>query len=390
MSSTAAPARVGEAIRGEFPILETTDLPQRVLAGRALASRPRGLRGVPRRLGRERRRVGALGRAGRGGARRRSRALLHATPDELAVTTSVSQGVSGIVSALDLGGPPQDRDLRLRVPDRRADRACAGAARSRDRPRPTGRGRDHPGRGVRRRDRRAHRPRVLHDDLLSHRPSPGRRARSPRIAHDRGALVLADSYQAVGAIDLDAPALGVDFVTGGTVKYLLASRRPRLPLRPRPGCSPTCCRRRPAGSPTRTSSGWTSPTTRPRPTPGASTPALRRCRTSTRASRAWRSSRRRACATIEAHVRDLNTRLIAGAHDLGRDRRHPRRPGPCAARSSASPRAMSPRSSPSSPTSTSTVSSRDGNLRVAAHLYNTEEDVDRLLAALAARRHLLA
>ncbi len=38
-----------------------------------------------------------------------------------------------------------------------------------------------------------------------------------------GALVLADSYQAVGAIELDVRTLGADFVTGGTVKYLLAS-----------------------------------------------------------------------------------------------------------------------------------------------------------------------
>src|SRR4029079_71736 len=44
-----------------------------------------------------------------------------------------------------------------------------------------------------------------------------------RIAHGAGALCLADSYQAIGAIAFDAPALGVDFVTGGTVKYLLAS-----------------------------------------------------------------------------------------------------------------------------------------------------------------------
>ena len=49
-------------------------------------------------------------------------------------------------------------------------------------------------------------------------------------AHAHGALVLADSYQAAGAIELDVRALGADFVTGGTVKYLLASAGPRLPL----------------------------------------------------------------------------------------------------------------------------------------------------------------
>ena len=35
-------------------------------------------------------------------------------------------------------------------------------------------------------------------------------------------------------------------------------------------------------------------------------------------------------------------------------------------------------------------SSRDDSLRVSLHLYNVEEDVDRLLAALARRRALLA
>jgi selenocysteine lyase/cysteine desulfurase len=32
---------------------------------------------------------------------------------------------------------------------------------------------------------------------------------------------------------------------------------------------------------------------------------------------------------------------------------------------------------------------RDENVRVAAHLYSTQEDVDRLLQALETRRHLL-
>jgi selenocysteine lyase/cysteine desulfurase len=36
------------------------------------------------------------------------------------------------------------------------------------------------------------------------------------------------------------------------------------------------------------------------------------------------------------------------------------------------------------------TSTRDSSLRVSLHLYNVEEDVDRLLAALARRRELLA
>ena len=43
------------------------------------------------------------------------------------------------------------------------------------------------------------------------------------IAHASGALVLADSYQAIGALELDVRTLGADVVTGGTVKYLLGS-----------------------------------------------------------------------------------------------------------------------------------------------------------------------
>ena len=43
------------------------------------------------------------------------------------------------------------------------------------------------------------------------------------IAHASGALVLADSYQAIGALELDVRTLGADIVTGGTVKYLLGS-----------------------------------------------------------------------------------------------------------------------------------------------------------------------
>lgn len=44
-----------------------------------------------------------------------------------------------------------------------------------------------------------------------------------RIAHDAGALVLVDAFQAVGAIPIDVRELDVDFLAGGTLKYLLGS-----------------------------------------------------------------------------------------------------------------------------------------------------------------------
>ena len=43
------------------------------------------------------------------------------------------------------------------------------------------------------------------------------------IAHRNGARVLLDSYQALGSMDIDVKDLGVDFLVGGTLKYLLGS-----------------------------------------------------------------------------------------------------------------------------------------------------------------------
>lgn len=43
------------------------------------------------------------------------------------------------------------------------------------------------------------------------------------LAHRQGALVLVDSYQALGTFPIDVKALNVDFLAGGTLKYLLAS-----------------------------------------------------------------------------------------------------------------------------------------------------------------------
>jgi len=41
-----------------------------------------------------------------------------------------------------------------------------------------------------------------------------------RRAHEVGAMVLADIYQSAGSVLIDVHALGVDFVTGGSVKWL--------------------------------------------------------------------------------------------------------------------------------------------------------------------------
>jgi selenocysteine lyase/cysteine desulfurase len=44
-----------------------------------------------------------------------------------------------------------------------------------------------------------------------------------RLAHERGALVLLDAYQTAGSLPLDVRELDVDFLAAGVLKYLLGS-----------------------------------------------------------------------------------------------------------------------------------------------------------------------
>jgi len=44
-----------------------------------------------------------------------------------------------------------------------------------------------------------------------------------QLAHERGAKVLVDGYQAIGSLPLDAVGLNADFIAGGCLKYLLGT-----------------------------------------------------------------------------------------------------------------------------------------------------------------------
>src|SRR5713226_1681414 len=148
--------------------------------------------------------------------------LLGATPGEVAVTTSVTQGVSAIVSALDLQARPRIVISEYEFPTV-GQIAHAQELRGAEvvHVRPEADGSIPPERFAEAIDERTA---LVCCTTISYRT--GHRhdvAEIARIAHDAGALCLADSYQAIGAIDVDVRALGVDFVTGGTVKYLLGS-----------------------------------------------------------------------------------------------------------------------------------------------------------------------
>ena len=67
--------------------------------------------------------------------------------------------------------------------------------------------------------RRAHAARPGEPRALPHGRDPGRRG-DHTSAREAGAYVLLDAYQSVGTVPLDVSALGVDFATGGSVKWL--------------------------------------------------------------------------------------------------------------------------------------------------------------------------
>jgi selenocysteine lyase/cysteine desulfurase len=92
---------------------------------------------------------------------------------------------------------------------------------------------------------------------------------------------------------------------------------------------------------------------------------------------------------IEAHVSGLVDRLLDGLDGLGAKVATPsgaRERGPLVCITSTDPQALVVALGAEQ----IVTSTRDANLRVSLHLYNVEEDVDRILGALARNRHLLA
>ena len=214
-------ARLGAAVRGEFPILAHTtylnSCSQGALSHRVRAAYEEYLDGWDAN-GAE----WAVWVERADAARAAFSRLLKADPVELAVTTSVTQGVSGIVSALDLQARPKIVISEYEFPtigQIAHAQELRGAEVVHVRPADDGSIPLEPFA-----EAIDERTALVCCTTVSYRT--GHRhdvAEIARLAHEAGAYCLADSYQAIGAVDFDARALGVDFVTGGTVKYLLGS-----------------------------------------------------------------------------------------------------------------------------------------------------------------------
>ena len=241
--------------------------------------------------------------------------------------------------------------------------------------------RGDPGRAVRRGDRRAHGGRLDRRGLLPERLAAAVEEIA-RIAHERGALVVLDAYQAIGTYPLDVRELGVDVLAAGVLKYLLGSAGPRLHVDAAGPRRASCCRRRPAGSPTATSSRWTSRDYAPSPTARrfqSGTPPVPNIYAGIAGMELMMEI---GIAETREHVSALNERLIAGVDELGGTVVTPRDAG-AARRARLHPLDRRPGSSSRRSRSEGIVTSeRDGNLRVSAHAYNTADDIDRVLAPL--------
>ncbi len=207
-------------------------------------------------------------------------------------------------------------------------------------------------------------------------------------AHAVGALVLADSYQACGAVELDVRSLGADVITGGTVKYLLGTAGLGF-MWVRPEVRETLV-------PTQT--GWFadedifamsiadySPHASARRFDSGTPPVSALYPGVAGTSLVAEAG----IPAIEEHVLSLGERLIGGLEELGATvvtPRDPGRRGPLVCVRSSDVNALVSALA----AERIVVSSREDKLRVALHLYNVEADVDRLLDALERHRALLA
>jgi selenocysteine lyase/cysteine desulfurase len=378
---------VGHAIRGEFPIFEHTTYANSCSQG-ALSSRVRAAaeewlegwdaNGAEWDFWVERNETARSAFAG----------LVHADPDDVAVTTSVSQGVSALVSALDLSGGRNRIVISEYEFPTVGQIAHAQELRGAEvvHVRPEADGRIPLERFAEAIDERTA---LVCCTAVSFRS--GHRndvAAIAQIGHEHGAIVLADSYQALGALELDVRTLGADVVTGGTVKYLLGSA----------GLGFMWLRGALRASLVPTQTGWFADEdifamsiadysphasarrfdsgTPPVPSlyPGVAGMGL---------------VAEAGVPEIEAHIRSLVDRLLSGLDELGAKvatARGERDYGPLICVVSTDPNALVEALA----ADRIVTSTRDANLRISLHLYNVEEDVDRILAALRKHSQLLA
>jgi selenocysteine lyase/cysteine desulfurase len=206
------------------------------------------------------------------------------------------------------------------------------------------------------------------------------------LAHERGALVLLDAYQAIGSLPVDVKELGVDFLGAGVLKYLLGSA----------GLGFFYCRRDLVERVWPTQTGWFADENifamdhrdySPAHTAArfqSGTPPVPAIYAGIAGIELMQEI---GIAATREHVNKLNEHFSDGLDELGATLATPRDlHGALMCVKSTDSKALVAALDGEG----IVTSERDGNLRVSAHCYNTVEDVDAVLAALQKHRALLA
>jgi selenocysteine lyase/cysteine desulfurase len=208
------------------------------------------------------------------------------------------------------------------------------------------------------------------------------------LAHERGALVLLDAFQSIGTLPIDVRELGVDFLGAGVLKYLLGSA----------GLGFLYCRRDLVEKVWPTATGWFADKnifemdhTDYSPAATASrfqsgTPPIPSIYAGIAGIELMEEI---GVAETREHVLGLNSRLLDGLDELKArvvTPRKPKRRGALICVRSTDSRALVAALQREG----IVTSERDGNLRISAHAYNSLEDVDAVLASLRRHRRLLA
>lgn len=149
--------------------------------------------------------------------------LLHASPDEIAVTASVSAGLNALASALTFSGPRNKvvvSDFEFPTNAQIWHAQEPRGAKVVHVPRDAG-GYISTEMFEKAIDAQTQLVAITHVCFRN-----GAKLDIPgivRLARAKGAMVLLDCYQSVGSLDIDVKALDVDFAVGGMLKYLLGT-----------------------------------------------------------------------------------------------------------------------------------------------------------------------
>ncbi len=313
--------------------------------------------------------------------------LVGASPDEIAITASASAGINGVASAIDFTGPrnrvvvsdfefPTNAQIWHAQKKRGADVVHVPVDDTGYIPL------EHFEAAI---DERTAIVAVTHVCFRN-----GARLDIPgivKIARKYGALVLLDTYQAIGTLPIDVKAYDVDFMVGGMLKYLLGTagigflyvRGPLIP-----NLEPTV-------------TGWFAQEniaamdiTKNAPSPTArrfecGTPPVPNCYA---AEAGLNILLEVGLDQIEARVRMLTRRFMERAREEGFHLATPdddARRGPMVAVQSTDDKTLVDRL-----TERGIVTScRNGNLRAGFHFYNNDDDIESLIRALKDNRVLM-